>query len=85
MHLDIASRNHKVYSSTHSQVPKNKTSVFESTGPSRADIRTAPHSAKDIILFKSKCHLGGQILEVSIVRSHHTYQIKAKQPGNSMD
>ena len=85
MHLDIANRNHKVYSSTHSQVPRNKPSVFDSVGPSRADTRTAPHSAKDIILYKSKSHLGGQIFEVSIVRSHNTYQIKARQPGNNMD
>ena len=45
-------------------------------------MKTAPHSAKDIILFKYKTHLDQRIAEVSIVRSHNTYEIRARYINN---
>jgi hypothetical protein len=52
---------------------------------SRGDLRTAPHSAKDIILFKTKKDIQGRFLEVSIVRSHNAYEIRGKETSHFED
>ena len=70
----------RAYSTTYESTGfRNKQEPFQpiETGPRRAVTRTAPHSAKDIILFKTRQTLEGQPMELSIVRSHNTYEIRA--------